>query len=216
MVAASHFIWYRQSVEHRKTICPGCAKKPHLCLCAEITPVPTRTRLLILQHPREAKHPLNTARLVSLSLKNSSHCIGLSWPSLAHALGTPVENRRWGVLFLGTGGRGQTVPFQVLDRKRNVVSLRQIEGIVLLDGNWRQSKALWWRNPWLLKLNRMLLKPGSVSRFGNLRREPRRECLSTIEAAARSLGELGDEVAQKYLMDLFERFLARIEKTSIF
>ena len=55
---------------------------------------------------------------------------------------------------------------------------------MLLDGTWSQAKALWWRNAWMLKCQRVILGPAHPSRYGKLRREPRRDGLSTIEAAA--------------------------------
>jgi DTW domain-containing protein YfiP len=72
-----------------------------------------------------------------------------------------------------------------------------LRGIVLLDGTWSQAKTLWWRNPWLLKLHRIVLDPPRPARLGRLRREPRREALSTIEAAALALRHLeaGPEAA---------------------
>ena len=36
--------------------------------------------------------------------------------------------------------------------------LSDIEGIVLLDGTWSQAKALWWRNAWMLKCQRVILR----------------------------------------------------------
>jgi hypothetical protein len=62
--------------------------------------------------------------------------------------------------------------------------LRDLDGAVLLDGSWSEAKALWWRNPWLLKLRRLVLDPLYPSRYHSVRREPRCEALSTIEAAA--------------------------------
>ncbi|BAR63641.1 DTW domain-containing protein YfiP [Bradyrhizobium diazoefficiens] len=59
--------------------------------------------------------------------------------------------------------------------------------MLLLDGTWSQAKALWWRNPWMLKCQRVILNP---SRYGRLRREPRKDGLSTIEAAATLLSGL--------------------------
>ena len=37
--------------------------------------------------------------------------------------------------------------------------LRGLDGVVLLDGSWSEAKTLWWRNPWLLKLRRLVLDP---------------------------------------------------------
>ncbi len=56
---------------------------------------------------------------------------------------------------------------------------RALEGIVVLDGTWSKAKTLWWRNPWLLKLKRVTLKPGQPSIYGRMRAEPRREFVST-------------------------------------
>ena len=62
--------------------------------------------------------------------------------------------------------------------------------MVLLDGTWSQAKALWWRNAWMLKCQRLILGPSQPSRYGKLRREPRSDGLSTIEAAALVLAHL--------------------------
>ena len=76
---------------------------------------------------------------------------------------------------------------EIEDNQRAI--LKDIEGIVLLDGTWSQAKALWWRNAWMLKCQRVILGPQHPSRYGKLRREPRRDGLSTIEAAAMLLAE---------------------------
>jgi DTW domain-containing protein len=88
--------------------------------------------------------------------------------------------------------------------------LGRIEGIVLLDGTWSQAKALWWRNPWMLKCQRVILGPHQPSRYGQLRREPRRDGLSTIEAAGMLLAALEKrpDIAEA-LNASFERMLAR-------
>ena len=44
---------------------------------------------------------------------------------------------------------------------------------MLLDGTWSQAKALWWRNAWMLKCQRVILGPKRPSRYGKLRKEPR-------------------------------------------
>ena len=87
--------------------------------------------------------------------------------------------------------------------------LRGLDGIVLLDGTWSQAKTLWWRNPWLLKLHRLVLNPPRPARLGRLRREPRREALSTLESAALVLRHLerGPEAADALLAAL-ERMMA--------
>lgn len=57
-----------------------------------------------------------------------------------------------------------------------------------------QAKTLWWRNPWLLELARVSLVPREPSMYGKLRKEPRREWVSTLEAIADVLPALGSEL----------------------
>jgi DTW domain-containing protein YfiP len=179
--------------------CARCGKPTQLCVCADIVPIDNRIALLILQHPQEKDRELGTARLTTLHLRRAALKIGLSWPSLTKALGRPVDPKRWAVLYLGSASRATLPPSRELvaiDSKGAPLPdqeavLDEIEGIIVLDGNWSQAKALWWRNPWVLKCRRIALNPQQRSRYGNLRREPRREGLSTLEAAALALSQLG-------------------------
>jgi DTW domain-containing protein len=199
--------------------CPQCGKPMPLCICDSVTPIESRTSLLILQHPQEQDRSLGTARLTALHFKNAVLKIGLSWPSLSKALGRPVADpSRWAVLYLGSAKvtdldtESEIVAInrkgEIEDHQRSI--LKGIEGIVLLDGTWSQAKALWWRNPWMLKCQRLILGPKSPSAYGPLRREPRRDGLSTIEAAAMLLSALEKrpEIAA-ILNGSFERMLAR-------
>ena len=87
--------------------------------------------------------------------------------------------------------------------------LRGIDGVVLLDGTWKEAKTLWWRNPWLLKLRRLVLNPQRPSRYGRIRREPRREALSTLEAAALLLKHLdGRPGVEAAFLRALDRLLA--------
>ena len=198
--------------------CPHCGKPMPLCICDSITPIENRIALLILQHPQEQDRALGTARLTALHFKNAVLKIGLSWPSLSKALGRSVDPQRWAILYLGS------VKLADLETDRDLVAvdrkggleegqrgiLKDIEGIVLLDGTWSQAKALWWRNAWMLKCQRVILGPAHPSRYGRLRKEPRADGLSTIEAAGMTLGRLeGRAEIETALSATFARLLAR-------
>ena len=199
--------------------CPRCQKPLPLCICDSVTPIENKVALLILQHPQEQDRTLGTARLTALHFGNAVLKIGLSWPSLSKALGRPVHDpSRWAVLYLGSAKVSD------LDTESEIVAINRkgeiephqrgilgdIEGIVLLDGTWSQAKALWWRNAWMLKCQRVILGPSRPSRYGELRREPRRDGLSTIEAAAMLLSsvEKRPDIAET-LHASFERMLAK-------
>jgi DTW domain-containing protein YfiP len=107
------------------------------------------------------------------------------------------RNDRWGVLYLGSGIKSEkrVAPGLHFVHKSGAIANEpppQLDGIVVIDGTWSQAKTLWWRNAWLLKLKRVVLVPTHPSLYKELRREPRRECLSTIETIADALGALGE------------------------
>ncbi|NCX93546.1 MAG: DTW domain-containing protein [Gammaproteobacteria bacterium] len=200
--------------------CSQCEKIPPLCLCPEIIPHKTTLHVLILQHPQEPDHDLGSARLSHLALPNSTLKIGLSWRNLGAILGKPqVDPSKWAVLYLGSGIKGdhsshEALQFVSKDGKP-VPRPNSLEGIVVLDGTWSQAKALWWRNAWLLKLKRAILVPQRPSLYKELRKEPRRECLSTIESVAEMLEALGESPeTSQHLRELFASLLnkARLER----
>ncbi len=219
----------RDSPRHLpESACSECWKPQELCICETIRACATRHRVLLLQHPRETRSPLGTASLASLYLNNSVHRIGLSWRSLSSALGEQTHPQHWAVLYLGTKKKSQNkgsqpinnnaepAPvFQVVSAKGKPVDPREVRGVIILDGNWEQSKTLWWRNPWLLRLNRIQLRPEQLSLYGKLRRQPRKNCLSSLEAVATTLENLGeDKNVTSGLRDLMSQLLSRADALS--
>lgn len=200
--------------------CPKCYKATSLCICQSIRPVKTKLHVLILQHPQEPDKELGSARIANLALENSTLTVGLSWPNLSKALGRPATHGNWGVLYLGSKSERQAVKHNSSDRliimtkpgKVAGASHVPMDGIVVLDGTWAQAKTMWWRNPWLLKLRRLILNPSRPSLYGRLRKEPRRECLSTIESIAEALEALGEDARiADTLRDCFAELLRKCD-----
>ncbi len=200
--------------------CARCGKSEDLCVCALIQPLETKHHVFILQHPQEPDKDIGTAQIAHLSLKNSSLLVALSKPNLKKALGREdIIPSRWGVLYLGSGiksgARGPglyavTKAGAALPAYENERVLHDLDGVIFLDGTWSQAKALWWRNAWLLKCRRLVLQPKSKSLYGNLRKEPRAECLSTIETISETLSYLGEESkVTDQLRDTFGELLKR-------
>ena len=194
--------------------CPTCLKRTQLCQCGDIVKSRTRLFVLILQHPQEQDRELGTARLALAHLLQGKLAVGLSWPNLMKALGRPTEPKRWAVVHLGSAHLpADAPPVAALDKNGGAIAppaLDALDGIVLLDGSWSQAKALWWRNAWLLKLHRLVLTPPLPSRYGRLRKEPRRESVSTLEAAALLLDHLeGRKELASAMTASFETLLRR-------
>lgn len=157
--------------------CPRCRRPLSHCLCALIPRLDSRTRVLILQHPDESGHALNTARLAALGLVNAELLVGETFgDELAARLAEPAY--RSVLLFPGEQAvqpapRGKTEPLQ----------------LVVPDGTWRKARKLLYLNPALENLPRLCLPEGLTSRY-RVRKAPQPGALSTLEAIVETLGRL--------------------------
>ena len=131
-----------------------------------------RVFVLILQHPQERREALATAAIAVAALARAKLAVGLSWPNLPRTLGREADPRRWGVLYLGSAHRSAFPAEQEL---------------VVVGGRGEPIEK---PDPVLRGLEGIVLNPARPARLGRLRREPRREALSTIEAAALVLRRL--------------------------
>lgn len=168
--------------------CPNCFRPENDCICEKVISFSNRVKIIILQHPQEQYKLLNSARLAHLALKNSKIRIGLSWPSLKAVAGSDQIPSNWAILYLNSSKSSK--PCQIIDRhKKEILDSSFLQGIIALDGSWKQAKALWWRNPWFLRLNRITLNPDHPS----LRGQTRAEAMSTVEAIAMLLECVGEK-----------------------
>ncbi len=177
-----------------RPLCPRCCRPLSHCLCALIPSLHSRTRVLILQHPNEVKHALNTARLAALGLANAQLCVGEVFTDLATLLQRP--GYRSCLLFPGEGA-------QPLASLPSDLPLQ----LVVPDGTWRKAAKLLHMNPLLAALPRVTLADGAVSRY-RLRKAPMAGALSTIEAIVQALDSLE---APRQFGELLRPFEALIE-----
>jgi len=186
-------------VAHEHKPCGTCGRVFPYCVCEHTTLITAKTKIFILQHPQEPGVDIGTAPILQASFRGTVLRTGLSWPNFKKAIGREdIENRRWGVLYLGSV-RVEDLPQDralfVVDKKgaprddQDQV-LKELEGIVVLDGTWSQAKTLWWRNAWLLKLPRLVIRSSRRSLYDQIRKEPRHGCLSTVETVGEVLQAL--------------------------
>lgn len=155
--------------------CPRCQRPQSHCLCPLIPHLESRTRVLILQHPSEVKHALNTARLAALGLSNAELRVGEVFEGLDAWLAQP--GYRACLLFPGEGA--QPLAEAVQDDGRPLL-------LVVPDGTWRKARKLLHCNPALAALPRVALPEGLSSRY-RLRKAPMAGALSTLEAIVGAL-----------------------------
>ena len=172
-----------------REVCLHCRRPSAVCYCAHLVPLPTRTRVVILQHPREARVPIGTARMAHLMLPNSEllapqpvssdrAVLFGSHPRVQELTLDPAQVAVTALLFPGPGAQDPAL-----------LPEGTIQNLVVIDGTWAQARKVLKQNPILHRLPRIGLLP---TRPGNyrIRREPAADCLATIEALALALGVL--------------------------
>ncbi|WP_341963063.1 DTW domain-containing protein [Pseudomonas sp. RC10] len=174
--------------------CDRCHRPQEHCLCALIPRLDSRTRVLILQHPSEVNHALNTARLAALGLSNAQLVVGEVFEGLADLLNVPGYQAR--LLFPGEEAVALTA--QTSD------SLPTL--LVVPDGTWRKARKLLHLNPLLAALPRVTLENMPSSRY-RLRKAPGPDALSTLEAITHALHTLEPDRSFAALLRPFEALI---------
>ena len=147
-----------------------------------------------MQHPDEAKHALNTARLVALGLHNAQLIIAETVDDLESYLKQP--GYRPCVLFPGEAAQ-ELSAYQVL---------QQPLLLVVPDGTWRKARKILHCNPLLAALPRVTLPAGLSSRY-RLRKAPDAQALATIEAVTYALNILEPETDFSPLLRPFDALI---------
>lgn len=179
-----------QLTPHRE-VCARCRRPAGFCYCAQLPTLPTTSRVVILQHPRERDMAIGTARMARLCLPNAKLHVGAHWdghPGLAAALADPSYPPI--LLYPGPDARDL-----LAEPPAGPVTL------VVVDGTWSQARTVVRDNPVLHALPRYAFAAPEPSRY-RIRREPRAEYCSTIEAVMYALGALEGDPAR------FEAMLA--------
>lgn len=174
--------------------CHRCHRPLELCLCAAVPQIENRTEVVVLQHPRERTHPFGSARMLVSALARSRLLVASR--QNGRAIFEPfASSERVALLYPRPDARDLAA----------ITDEAPLDRLVLLDGTWAQAHRLYCDNPWLSSLPHVQLRPERPSRY-KVRREPRPECLSTLEAAISALGLLeGDPVRFEPLLTVFER-----------
>lgn len=175
-----------------RSVCQRCLRPEVVCYCARLAALPTQTRVVILQHPRERRVPVSTARMAHLSLPNSELHYGVTFDDNARVQAVCDEPGTY-VLFPGADACEPS-------------ELRQNppKNVIVVDGTWPLAKKVIKQNPLLMRLPKIGFHPRRPSNY-RIRKEPADHCVSTIEAVCELLGGIeGDH-------DRFDRMLTAFE-----
>jgi len=161
--------------------CPCCAYPARTCLCDAINETRYQTRVVILQHPDEARHAKNTARLIGLVNPETELVIGESAEDFARIRAHYADDSRAVVLY----------PAPESTALGKTADSAPVETIIIIDGTWRKAKKIWLTNEWLQSMRVCHLNDLNESAY-NIRSSRVTGGMASIEAVAHALALLED------------------------
>ncbi len=161
-----------------RAFCYRCHKPERVCICALLPQVANRTRVHILQHPREKNRPIGTVRFAKLGLQCCEVEVHAPWAGQPSTLPARLSP---GAAVLFPSPKARAVEAMAPEDRPTE--------LLVLDGTWNQVKALVRANPWLDALPHVFLATPEPSRY-RIRAEPQIHYVSTLEAIVATLQAL--------------------------
>ncbi len=176
-----------------RTTCSQCLRPQALCYCHLIQQQRAGIDLVILQHPQEAKHPLNSARIAKLGISNCQLWVGEDF-SEHQDLQQVLAEKACYLLFPGSSAQDSA----------QVLAGQKPEVIIILDGTWRKARRIYYCNRQLQQLPAIILNDTGRSNY-RIRKVPGDNALSTVEATVTLLRQVcGCPHAHSSLITAFE------------
>lgn len=149
---------------------------------------------MVLQHPSEKNHPLNTARFLPLGLANCELWVGERFPQLEQRIAAPGYQSA--VLF----------PHPAALTLKAAAHSNKPWQIFVPDGTWRKAKLLMHLNPLLAQLPHLSLPPGNSAYIFRQSNIPNSH--STLEAVVTVLSALETNLDTPALLAPLHRLMA--------
>lgn len=182
-----------------RSFCQKCDFLKSRCLCDVIQTIPNETHLIILQHPTETKHPLNTVRILLKTFKKISLFIG---EDFSHDLKINTiindDNNRCALLYPGQKNQ--------IDVTQEYKASGPITHLFLIDGTWRKSKRVFLSSENLKLMPTLSLNPMVTSNY-RIRKTPTGESLSTLEAAVMALSFIEPKLQTQSAVTAFTKMI---------
>ncbi|MGI9277930.1 MAG: tRNA-uridine aminocarboxypropyltransferase [Endozoicomonas sp.] len=178
--------------------CPKCKRPPVSCYCQDLGEETACMDLLILQHPKETRHPLNSARIAQLGIRNCEILVGEDF--IENNRLQDILNERKTCLLFPSPEAQSTGEYLDENGKPDLC--------IVIDGTWRKARKIYYLNPALQDLPAISLRDTGRSEY-KIRKSPSDKALSTIEAAVALLREVGNnKQAHQQCLDAFEKMIS--------
>jgi len=180
----------------KRAICLGCEYILPRCLCSSLKTINNTTQIIILQHPDETRHALNTVKILKRSLSKIKIFIGEDF-TLNEELNSIISLNKdsIAVIFPTT-----------FSTELNQNSKKIMTHLILIDGTWKKARKIHLLSKNLHTLNTYSLLPQKAGQY-RIRSGQVKNSLSTLEATIDALKYIECDLDTKSLEDSFLKMI---------
>ncbi|PLY13842.1 MAG: hypothetical protein C0628_05525 [Sulfurimonas sp.] len=158
--------------------CYSCYRPKSSCMCGYVNPIETKTKFVILMHPKEFKKVKNgTGHLTHLSLKNSELFVGIDFTNNS-AINEIISTYQSYILYPSKDAINISV--KSIDFEKNIDNTKDM-AIFIIDSTWACSLKMIRESKNLQNIKHISFETSRVSQF-KIKEQPAEYCLSTIES----------------------------------
>lgn len=188
-----------------RAYCYQCYRPATSCLCSKIKPVENKPGVIILQHKDEVRHPIGSAIIADLSLKNCTRYVGEDF-SFNQELNQILVNDLKKVFLVFPAEAALPLSSFKQDHVTEDDVLNQYV-FIFIDASWRKARKIRHLSTNLHKLRAIELDKLEESNY-RIRKEPGPGLVSTLESIVSLLSCLESD-PEKYqpLSDVFNEMI---------
>ncbi|WP_341220568.1 tRNA-uridine aminocarboxypropyltransferase [Polaribacter atrinae] len=197
------------TIKEPRIKCYKCMRSSSTCICKYISSLQTKTRFIILMHPKEyKKEKKGTGTMTNLQLENSEIIVGVDFTNNERINELLIqENSTSFLLYPGKDS------FNLSTRKSAEIQtvIGNNANIFILDGTWPCARKMLKLSTNLQALKRVSFDNKIISKF-IIKQQPDPLCLSTIESVYKVLNLLNkadlEQCDTKDFLIPFEKMIA--------
>lgn len=178
-----------------RELCWECRQPTVGCYCSTIKMFDPKIKFVILIHPVEERRRIATGRMTHQCLINSELIAGQDY-SNNQRVNDIIDNPNYSsvILYPGRNSVNLTVDPDLQSPTANRIFLPSKTPVIfVIDGTWATAGKMVRQSSNLSHLPRICFTPPAPSQF-RVRKQPKPECYSTIEAVHHTIELLGDKV----------------------
>ena len=181
---------------NKRAICLDCEYILARCLCSSLKTINNVTQIIILQHPDETRHALNTVNIMKKSFFKIKIFIDEDF-TLNQELNSIISDYKESIALIFPAKMSAELNHNIKNK---------ITHLIFIDGTWKKARKIHMLSKNLHNINTYSLLPQKAGQY-RIRSGQLKNSLSTLEASIDALKYIECDLDTKSLEDSFLKMI---------